>query len=307
MISVVIPLYNKAPFVAKTIKSVLDQTFPNFELIVVNDGSTDSSETVLEQFRDSRLKVISIQRSGVSLARNTGIKAARHDWIAFLDADDWWEKTFLEEIWKCIQIYPNYKLFASGRSHVFVNSEIRYDNKILPEDGDVGTINFFQVISKYLPPINSSNSVIHKEYLYGSGLFNVRQHMHEDHDLWIRLSVGQEVVFVNKNLSYYRKTQTTSASKMNYAAEDFCSFIETLITIKDKISATEQLYFRTYCNRFVLLTYIKNYSNYSKAVDEKVANFARQILTGKHKLIFNILKMLPYKKTYPLFKSLQTK
>jgi len=84
MISIVIPLYNKESFIAKTIQSVLDQSFSNFELIVVNDGSTDTSEAIVRRFNDARLKVITIERSGVSVARNTGIEVSKSEWIAFL-------------------------------------------------------------------------------------------------------------------------------------------------------------------------------------------------------------------------------
>ena len=84
MISVVIPLYNKAPFIADTIQSVLDQRFTDFELLVVNDGSTDGSADILAAIQDERLQLIHIEHSGVSVARNTGINASKHDWIAFL-------------------------------------------------------------------------------------------------------------------------------------------------------------------------------------------------------------------------------
>ena len=95
MISVVIPLYNKESFITETIQSVLNQTFADFELILINDGSTDKSEAVVKTFNDHRIRYKSIANSGVSVARNTGIELAKFTWIAFLDADDWWAPSFL--------------------------------------------------------------------------------------------------------------------------------------------------------------------------------------------------------------------
>lgn len=83
MISVVIPLYNKEELITETVRSVLNQTFADFELLIVNDGSTDGSLAVASAISDPRIKVITIENSGVSVARNVGIKAASHDWVAF--------------------------------------------------------------------------------------------------------------------------------------------------------------------------------------------------------------------------------
>lgn len=136
MISVVIPLYNKEELITVTVRSVLSQTFADFELLIVNDGSTDGSLAVVSAISDPRIKVINIENSGVSVARNTGIKAASHDWVAFLDADDWWDHSFLEEMTKAIKSYPEHKLFAGGRSRVFKDVTERYDHPLLPSDGE---------------------------------------------------------------------------------------------------------------------------------------------------------------------------
>lgn len=90
MISVVIPLYNKDKQIAKTLYSVLKQTYPNFEVIVVNDGSTDNSLSEVSKISDSRIRLICQENKGVSAARNRGIQEAKSDYIAFLDADDEW-------------------------------------------------------------------------------------------------------------------------------------------------------------------------------------------------------------------------
>ena len=94
MISVVIPLYNKEKYIKRAIESVLNQTFQKFEIIVVNDGSTDKSAEIVQNIKDPRIRLINQKNAGVSAARNRGIQEAKYEYIAFLDADDFWEKIF---------------------------------------------------------------------------------------------------------------------------------------------------------------------------------------------------------------------
>ncbi|GAB5400296.1 MAG: glycosyltransferase family 2 protein [Aureisphaera sp.] len=299
------PLYNKETFIGETISSVLGQNMADFELIIVNDGSTDDSMKVVNSYTDKRLKVLNIERSGVSVARNLGMKNAQFEWIAFLDADDWWAPEFLEEMVQAIHAYPTHDLFASGRTRVFCNREERYENPLLPQDGECKPLNFYKVISQYLPPINSSNSILNKKCIDNVAAFTEGQKMHEDHDLWMRLCVDKEVVFLNKNLSFYRNTEEDSASKQYYEPLDFCIYLTTLGKVKKIISNKEMSYFNRYCNRFILINYIKNYSHYSREEDDLVYEKARGLLQGFHALTMSVLRKLPYKNTYPLFKMLK--
>ncbi|PKA84359.1 glycosyltransferase involved in cell wall biosynthesis [Ulvibacter sp. MAR_2010_11] len=307
MISVVIPLYNKESFIAEAIQSVLQQTFTQWELLIVNDASTDNSVAFAKQSKDSRIRIIHIEKSGVSVARNVGIANASFSWIALLDADDWWDSTFLEEMARGIKEYPNQQLFASGRTHVFPAFSKRYNNIFLPKEGHTAIVNYFEVLQSYLPLINSSNAVIERSLFAEVGLFKEHQKLHEDHDLWIRLCLGREVVFVNKNLSFYRNTEANSASKLPYEANDFCIFLHTLLEQKGKFSNPERKYFKKYCNRFVLLTYIKNYARYTTKEDNEVYLLAKKLVTPSHRLILKFLHWLPFKGTYPMFKVFQLK
>ena len=97
--SVIIPLYNKAPYVRKTVESVLGQSFGDYELIIIDNGSTDGSSDVVAVFTDPRIRVVRSEKNmGVSNARNKGVTLSTAPYITFLDADDWWEPTFLEEM-----------------------------------------------------------------------------------------------------------------------------------------------------------------------------------------------------------------
>ena len=114
--SVIIPLYNKAPYVRKALESVCAQTYRDYELIVINDGSTDNSTIVADEYLKAidgiDYKIINQTNAGVSAARNNGVAQAHADYLAFLDADDWWEPTYLERMAQLIEDYPDAGLYA---------------------------------------------------------------------------------------------------------------------------------------------------------------------------------------------------
>lgn len=114
MFSVIIPLYNKESQIKKTLESVLNQTFKDFEIVIVNDGSIDKSIEVVESFDDNRIRIINQNNSGVSQARNRGIIEANRKWIAFLDADDLWKPNKLEKYSKIINDNIDLEWLLSG-------------------------------------------------------------------------------------------------------------------------------------------------------------------------------------------------
>jgi len=105
MISIIIPLYNKQNCIERAIKSVLSQTFTDFELLVINDGSTDQSDEIVKEIKDNRLILINKQNGGVSTARNKGVDAAKGEWIIFLDADDYFLPTCIDTLYKTAITY----------------------------------------------------------------------------------------------------------------------------------------------------------------------------------------------------------
>lgn len=115
MFSVVIPVYNRADLVEKAISSVLNQSFPEFELIMVDDFSTDNSVAVMKKFTDKRIKIISLNENGGNAkARNFGWKAAKGEWVVYLDSDDWFEPDYLQVLFKNLSAYPKASFFWSG-------------------------------------------------------------------------------------------------------------------------------------------------------------------------------------------------
>ena len=117
-VSVVIPAYNAMPFLSKTLDSVLGQTFSDFEVLVINDGSTDDIEAWVSGLTDRRVTMINQENQGCAIARNTGVFVSNGDYIAFLDADDIWEPTKLEKQVCILETRPNVGLVNTWISHI---------------------------------------------------------------------------------------------------------------------------------------------------------------------------------------------
>lgn len=138
MITVVIPLYNKAHMIMRTLASVLTQTYKDFEVLIVNDGSTDDSVHVINSFTsDPRVKIVEQKNQGVSVARNTGVAHAKYDYVAFLDADDEWLPGYLEKLKEAIELFPDASMYGFPSWHRNIltgqagNTTLnRYKNKI---------------------------------------------------------------------------------------------------------------------------------------------------------------------------------
>ena len=123
MFSVVIPLYNKANNIEITLTSLLNQDFTEFEIIIVNDGSTDDGVEVINRFtNDKRINIIHQENKGASAARNKGVSAAKYDYIAFIDGDDEWTPNYLSEIKKAIELFPDAAMFCTA-------GLVRYDHE----------------------------------------------------------------------------------------------------------------------------------------------------------------------------------
>ena len=232
--SVIIPLYNKAPYIRKALESVLAQTYTDYELIIVDDGSTDGSFTIAKQFIDERLKIkgsedevrgyrlkvkgeensgaetngyklspinyklIRQANSGVSAARNAGVAQAHAEYLAFLDADDWWEPTYLERMAQLIEDYPdaglyacNYIYYKPGKTHVALNISMGYINypKTYYESNAM--------------PIWTGAAIIPRKVYDEMGGFPVGIKLGEDFLLWSKIALRYSVAFLNEPLAWY--------------------------------------------------------------------------------------------------------
>jgi glycosyltransferase involved in cell wall biosynthesis len=203
MFSVIIPLYNKADYIAKSISSVLNQTFTDFELIIVDDGSTDNSLEIVESFNDERIKIFTQKNSGVSVARNNGVKNAKYDYIAFLDADDWWNDSFLQEMNLLIQESPDAVLYGSNYKLVTNGKEI---SKINITNFENGYINYFELflLNKESPIWTSAVCIKKYCFLQEKG-FKPNLKCGEDQEFWMRIACKYKIAYINKFLAFYNQ------------------------------------------------------------------------------------------------------
>jgi glycosyltransferase involved in cell wall biosynthesis len=207
MFSVIIPLYNKAPYVVKALRSVMSQTFREFEVIIIDDGSTDQSYEVAQNFilQTTNFKLHTQPNQGVSVARNNGVKIAQYPYICFLDADDWWAPTFLEEMKALIEEFPDAGIYGSSYYKVKDSKNIPA-NIGVEKDFERGLINYCQVYAKTLwMPLWTGTVVIHKKIYEEEGGFKPNLKLGEDFDLWIRIAMKHPVAYLNKPLAYYNQ------------------------------------------------------------------------------------------------------
>jgi len=217
MFSVIIPLYNKAAYVEKAIQSVLSQTFREFELIVVDDGSTDNSMSVVERIFKSPLGDLGVNppsggwggftqsNQGVSTARNNGVKVAKYNYIAFLDADDWWEPTYLEEMKGLIEKFPEAGIYGCGY-YIIKNGKKRIAPIGVEPDFSKGMINYCRVYAKTLcMPLWTGATIIRKTIFESEQGFKSGLKLGEDFDLWVRVALKYPVAFLNKPQANYNQ------------------------------------------------------------------------------------------------------
>lgn len=199
--SVIIPLYNKEKYIEDTLKSVLSQTFADFEVIIVNDGSTDASKDKVLSFGDSRIRYYDKENGGVSSARNFGIEKASTDYLALLDADDYWYPEFLEKMHRDIIKFPYESVFASAL-------EIETSKKVFPAQYSITRTAETQIVNYFEGSLREtaicpSCAVIHKRVFEKAGVFDVDMKIGEDTDLWVRIGLLYPIVFNWEILARY--------------------------------------------------------------------------------------------------------
>lgn len=187
--SVIIPLYNKEHYIGKTVESVLKQSFIDYELIIVNDGSTDNSFEVVNNYFDNRIRIINKMNGGVSSARNKGVNIAKGEFICFLDADDTWYVDYLNEMHRLIKKYPQEVCFAVALTGRLV--ELPTEEYIVEDH------------CKYYYLFSSSSICIRKDVFNVVGSFKEGIQLGEDRDMWLRIGCKYKMVYYNKELATY--------------------------------------------------------------------------------------------------------
>ena len=226
-ISVVIPLYNKQKSIAATLQSVFAQSYTNYEIIVVDDGSTDESASIVEELLASPKsspkgkdlnteenfpslqggvggRLIRKANGGVCSARNRGIQEAQYDYIALLDGDDLWDEHYLEEQVRLMQDFPEAKMWGINFAEMSNGELIRKLPTGLPEGYRGYVENYFQMPGRISDLYCSSSVVIRKEVFEKVGYFDERIKYAEDNDMWFRIIAKYQVVFYDRYMAFYQ-------------------------------------------------------------------------------------------------------
>ncbi|OYD96672.1 glycosyl transferase family A [Nostoc sp. 'Peltigera membranacea cyanobiont' 210A] len=199
VISVIIPAYNSEKTIRETIESVLNQTFANFELIVINDGSQDSTLEVVTQIQDSRIKVFSYSNAGGNVSRNRGLHRAVGEFVSFLDADDLWTPDKLQSQLQALQENTTATVAYSWTDYIDENGEIVLSGTHITANGDIYEK---LLLTNFLE--NGSNPLIRREALIKLGGFDESLSAAQDWDMWLRLACQFDFVCVPSVQILYR-------------------------------------------------------------------------------------------------------
>lgn len=249
--SIVIPLYNKERYIKSTLDQVLNQSFQDFEIIVINDGSTDSSAKIVEQISDSRIKLFNKKNGGVSSARNHGIKKSSGKYIAFLDADDCWDKYYLEKMHQVITS-TNAKIYCCCNAQItpegkVINNPVK---KILKSK--ISIIDYQETFLQIMDsPIHTSAVIISRDTIKNYQ-FDEKISMGEDWLFWIQIASDYKCIILNEVLSFYNREDS------NAATAKLAPFDKTFIPTLSKWNQNENKYDKKLLTR-IILTMIKPY------------------------------------------------
>lgn len=211
--SVVIPLYNKGDQVIRAVQSVLDQKYSAEEILVVDDGSTDLGPDLVRAMNAPKVQVISQSNQGESAARNTGVSIATSKYVAFLDADDWWEPNHLESLVTLLHAAPEARLLSTG--HKVLRNGNYFPGRSKYEEGWKGLVpNFLQEYANNLSLINSTTACVEREALVSLGGFPLGISKGPDVITWINMGLRFPVAHFEISTAVYNQDGLNRTDKI---------------------------------------------------------------------------------------------
>ncbi|MDD2799760.1 MAG: glycosyltransferase family A protein [Bacteroidales bacterium] len=297
MFSIIIPLYNKAHTIKRTLDSVLNQTFTNYEIIIINDGSTDNSVSFIKSnFNDARIRIIEQENKGVSGARNRGISEAKNEYIAFLDGDDEWLPEYLEFMVKTSLEYPDAGLLLCGRYTQNIQTGERKSSVPAAYAGKIKQIEFFHNPHVFA---HISATVVKRElianHISSWGGFIEGQKFNEDFVFLFRVALHTKTAYCGFPLAIYNgnvEGQATSSNLTERKVKDSLLFHN--VVIAEWIATQRRnLYFKIFMKyelRHIFLLKLKNEKK------EENRDFIKS-LDSNYKKIFPAIEWTLYTKT----------
>lgn len=271
MISIVIPLYNKEKSISSTLQSVLAQTYADYEVVVVNDGSTDNSAAVVQCFISKSpisnthcgIHLLNQQNAGVSAARNLGIKHSRGEYVVFLDGDDIWDKDFLSELVRLMQDFPGKSIYGLGCAKIF--------GKKIPTDE---SNDYYRGESRWdwnTMAYTGSSACVKKQDAIAVGLFDTRMTHGEDYDLWWHLQLKNGGACYTKPFAYYRQDAENRAMLRVVPLEKFfINYMDKFEEAREKDKEFRKFYDQEMVYRIYPYLFDKRYKKEAKQLAKRL-------------------------------------
>lgn len=302
-ISVVIPLFNKALYIGRALRSVLGQTFKDFEVVVVNDGSTDNGPDIARQINDPRIRIIDQNNAGVSAARNRGIKEAKAELIAFLDADDEWlpdklrtQYEFLMSHRDCNWCAGNYYQFddPGGRDTESLNPAWRCNQP----SSEITTVDAPEIMANGFT-LCSCTIMLRRDALNDIGLFDLTLRTAEDRDLWLRFALRfPRVGYVFRPVSKIYRTP----GSLTGTVSDTAKFLHKWWALLDDLPEDQAVKARKVLCRVALGKVKGSLRNIDRATARMYLNSFPSLLSKSELFFFWSISLIPS----PMWRTLRT-
>lgn len=215
--TVVIPLYNKGEHIIHALKSVLNQKYQDFEVIVVDDGSTDNSLELARRVESSKIRFFQQENQGVSVARNVGIDNAKGEYIAFLDADDFWYPDYLETIYGLTEEFPQSDIFVTAYEILMKDGKRNKSSQLEPSRGCLDS--YWLTLTEKYDFVWTSATTIRRKALEKAGKFRPGEKIGQDLDMWSRVARINPQVAYSSNIcvTYTRNAKENARSRVKIA------------------------------------------------------------------------------------------
>lgn len=291
--SIIIPLYNKEKYIQNTLNCVFKQVFSNFEVIVINDGSTDGSLAILNQFtNDSRLKIIHQKNQGVSAARNKGMENAQADYICFLDADDTWKPNHLQAFYEVIFKFSEAKMYCNRYvTQISKNSFIENNFIDIAENYEGYVEDFFK--SSLINRVALTSAVcIHKDVLNDIGGFDPQLKSDQDLDYWIKIALKYKIAITAVTTMIYNFINANKSLSKDHSRFNKLTNLNQYLDV-EKSNETLKLFLDIYRIEYGLNYHILGLKEqsleYLKYVDPKIINFKTKWLLKLPSFILRLM------------------
>lgn len=220
MISIIIPLYNKEPIIERSISSVLSQSFADIELIIVDDGSTDSSVSIVNSIHDNRIRLIRQKNGGPGKARNTGVEHCHGDWILFLDADDELAEGALQHLYDYTQKCPEANVIDGS----FIVKTRGSNQPLIHAEGRLVENNFKALFYREILP--RTGNTLFKTSLVRKFPYDTSIRRYEDVELLMRLLKEAVVITTSHPIFYVNAMYASASTARNSIFEDFLGHLD---------------------------------------------------------------------------------